>query len=58
MTIHFTKLYKRLEDGTFRWPRNANEAMQITAQQYEWLCMGFEVEVRNKLVKTAGLRFS
>ena len=54
----FVLLYKRLEDGTFRWPRDANEAMQITVQQYEWLCMGFEVEARNKPVNTDGLRFS
>ena len=46
----FILLYKRLEKGTFHW--------RITAQQYEWLCMGFEIEARNKPVNTAGLKFS
>lgn len=54
----FVLLYKRLENGTFRWPRDTKEALQITAQQYKWLCMRFEVEARNKPVNTDGLRFS
>ena len=54
----FLLLYKRLESGSFRWPRTTQEAMQITAQQFEWLCNGFEVEVRNKPVNTAGMKFS
>ena len=54
----FILLYKRLEKGTFHWPRDKQEALRITAQQYEWLCMGFEIEARNKPVNTAGLRFS
>ena len=54
----FILLYKRLEKGTFHWPRDKQGALRITAQQYEWLCMGFEIEARNKPVNTAGLRFS
>ena len=54
----FLLLYKRLEEGSFRWPRSTQEALQITAQQYEWLCSGFEIEARNKPVDTKGLRFS
>ena len=54
----FLLLYKRLESGSFRWPRTTQEALQITAQQYEWLCAGFEIEARNKPVNTAGLKFS
>ena len=37
-TNGFLLLYKRLESGSFRWPRTTQEALQITAQQYEWLC--------------------
>jgi transposase len=47
-----------LENGSFRWPRTTQEALQITAQQYEWLCDGFEIEPRNKPVDTDGLIFS
>ena len=54
----FLLLYKRLESGSFRWPRTEQEAKLITMQQYEWLCDGFEIEARNKPVNTAGLRFS
>ncbi len=50
----FVLLYKRLERGSFRWPRSTQEALQITAQQYEWLCAGFEVEERNKPVNQQG----
>ena len=57
-TNGFLLLYKRLESGSFRWPRTTQEALQITAQQYEWLCQGFEIEPRNRPVSTAGLRFS
>lgn len=54
----FVLLYKRLESGSFRWPRTTREALCISAQQYEWLCSGFEIEIRNKPVNTDGLRFS
>lgn len=37
-------LYKRLEDGKFQWPRNGEEARQITPQQYRWLMEGLEIE--------------
>ena len=57
-TNGFILLYKRLESGSFRWPRTTQEAIQITAQQYEWLCAGFEIEARNKPVNTAGMKFS
>jgi len=30
----FVLVYKRLESGSFQWPRNGNEAKEITAQQY------------------------
>lgn len=31
----FLLLYKRLEDGSFSWPRTPEEAMQLTRKQYE-----------------------
>lgn len=57
-TNGFVLIYKRLEAGSFRWPRTRQEAIRITAQQYEWLCAGFEIEARNKAVNTEGLKFS
>lgn len=33
-------LYKRLGAGRFRWPRNKQEAMEITQEQFDWLMRG------------------
>lgn len=42
----FVLLYKRLsvEHGRFRWPRNSEEALLITWQQFDWLMSGLEIE--------------
>ena len=40
----FVLVYKRLESGSFQWPRNGNEAKEISAQQYRWLMEGLSVE--------------
>ena len=40
----FLLLYKRLESGSFQWPRTGNEARQLTAQQYRWLMEGLSIE--------------
>ena len=40
----FVLLYKRLEAGTFQWPRNGAEARELTRQQYRWLMEGLSVE--------------
>ena len=57
-TNGFLLLYKRLEAGRFRWPRSTQEALQISVQQYEWLCDGMEILSRNKPVDTKGMKFS
>ena len=36
----FVLLYKRLENGSFQWPRNDEEARAITPQQFRWLMEG------------------
>ena len=36
--------YKRLESGSFQWPRTSEEAKQITPQQYRWLMEGLSIE--------------
>ena len=33
----FVLLYKRLESGSFQWPRSETEAKALTTQQYRWL---------------------
>ena len=40
----FILLYKRLESGSFQWPRNGTEARELSAQQYRWLMEGLNVE--------------
>lgn len=57
-TNGFLLLYKRLEAGRFRWPRSTQEALQISVQQYEWLCDGMEIVTQNKPVDTKGMKFS
>ncbi len=36
----FLLLYKRLESGSFSWPRTPEEAAEITREQYSMLMMG------------------
>lgn len=40
----FLLVCKCLETGSFQWPRDGNEAKEITAQQYRWLMEGLSVE--------------
>ncbi|MDR2570139.1 MAG: IS66 family insertion sequence element accessory protein TnpB [Oscillospiraceae bacterium] len=40
----FILLYKVLERGRFRWPRNKNEALLINNQQLRWLMEGLNIE--------------
>ena len=36
-------LYKRLTSGRFHWPRNKQEAMSITQEQFDWLMKGMTI---------------
>ena len=40
----FVLLYKRLESGSFQWPRKESEARALTSQQYRWLMEGLSVD--------------
>ena len=40
----FLLLYKRLEEGSFQWPRSGTEARELSARQYRWLMEGLSVE--------------
>lgn len=48
----FLLLYKRLDNGVFRWPRTTEEAKKISPQQVRWLLEGLEIE-QPKAVKNA-----
>lgn len=49
----FLLLYKRLEDGKFKWPRNREEMKRITPQQYRWLLEGLQIEQPKKINKVS-----
>ena len=38
----FLLLYKRVESGSFSWPRNPQEAAELTREQYQLLMQGFK----------------
>ena len=40
----FVLLYKRLESGSFQWPRNEAAARELTPQQYRWLMEGLQID--------------
>ena len=40
----FVLLYKRLENGSFQWPRDEAECKPITWQQFRWLMEGLKPE--------------
>ena len=46
----FVLLYKRLENGSFKWPRNETEVKPITWQQFRWLMEGLQVEQKQSIM--------
>lgn len=40
----FVLVTKRLEEGSFQWPRNSTETRQLSYQQYRWLMEGLKTE--------------
>ena len=40
MGTGFLLLYKRFEAGRLSWPRNIQEAADLTEEQYKYLMMG------------------
>lgn len=47
----FMLLYKRLDNGRFRWPRNKSEVTALTSEQLVWLMQGLEIEQPNAIKK-------
>ena len=48
----FVLLYKRLKNGKFVWPRNKDEVMKITDQQFRWLLEGLKIEQPRTIKKS------
>lgn len=46
---------KRLDKGSFRWPRSAGEAMTITEDQYRMLMQGLEIIAKNPITEVSRL---
>lgn len=53
----FVLLYKRLEEGSFQWPRNEAAAQHLTKQQYRWLMEGLSVNQPRAHKQITGLKF-
>ena len=47
----FLLMYKRLNIGAFNWPRSADEAVEISQEEYEQLMQGFEVIAKHPITE-------
>lgn len=45
----FVLLYKRLENGSFQWPREPSELQPVSWQQFRWLLEGLKVEQKSTI---------
>ena len=45
----FVLLYKKLTNGKYKWPRNSNEAKQVTMQEFRWLLEGLSIEQKTAI---------
>lgn len=45
----FILLYKRLENGSFKWPRNETEVKPISWQQFRWLMEGLQIDQKQSI---------
>ena len=43
-------LYKRLENGSFKWPRRESDVKPISWQQFRWLMEGLEIEQKTLIL--------
>ena len=46
----FVLLYKRLENGSFCWPRNESDLKVISWQQFRWLMEGLAIEQKSSIL--------
>ena len=45
----FLLMYKRLDNGAFRWPRSADEGMAIKKKQYNMMMQCLEIVARHPI---------
>ena len=51
----FVLVYKRLESGSYQWPRSGDEVRAMTAQQYRRLMEGLSIEQPKAHKRVSGL---
>jgi transposase len=49
----FVLLYKRLESGSFQWPRTQDEVLKISTQEFRWLLEGLSINQPKAVRKIA-----
>lgn len=54
----FLLLYKRIENGNFRWPRSTDEALEITPEQYQMLMQGLEILAKHPIQEVTDPKFT
>lgn len=52
----FLLLYKRLEGGSFQWPKTTEDVREITRQQYRWLVEGLCIDQKKVIPKVVNKR--
>lgn len=45
----YVLLYKRLDNGRFKWPRNTSELQEITPRQLNWLLDGLTITQKTSI---------
>ena len=45
----FVLMYKRLENGKYKWPRDSAEAKLITQKEFRWLMEGLSIEQKTAI---------
>lgn len=48
----FVMLTKRLSKGRYKWPRDSNEALTLSDQQFRWLTEGLSITQKTSIPKT------
>jgi transposase len=51
----FVLLYKRLENGKFQWPKDAEAVRRLSPQEFRWLLEGLSID-QPKAVKKLNIR--
>ncbi|MDE7319702.1 MAG: IS66 family insertion sequence element accessory protein TnpB [Lachnospiraceae bacterium] len=50
--------YKRLEQGSFQWPRSGSEVRELTPQQFRWLMEGLTIAPKKAVCQMTAPEFS